>query len=88
EQPRLNVAGILDYSGIPVDDMDGLMQVFTQDSQRGTSLARTAVRTDSNNQLTDMHLDQLRQLICNHPKLATPHVILPGTLNHTDVIPT
>jgi hypothetical protein len=84
EQPKFIVANILDYCGIPAADLDELMQVFDKDSQRGTSLARTAVRTDTNNQLTDTHLDQLRELLCNHPKLATPHVILPGTLNRSE----
>jgi len=80
EQPKPMLQAILEYCDLPTDNIDGLLTVFEHDSQRGTSLARTAVNSAASNQLTEAHFMQLRQLLKNHPDLSSPHVVLPDTL--------
>lgn len=58
-----------------------MLSVFDKDSQRGTSLARDVVRQDSENQLTERHLSQLRATIGRFPEIGTPHVILPDSVS-------
>jgi len=79
-QPEQLLSQILTYSGLSVDDLTELLAVFAQDSQRGTSLARTAVRRSHDNELTETHLAQLSDLLKNHPDVLHPDVILPGTI--------
>ncbi len=87
EHPKPMLQAILEYCHLPTDDIDDLLTVFEHDSQRGTSLARTAVSSAASNQLTDDHFIQMRQLLKNHPDLSSPHVILPDTLAPTLALP-
>lgn len=79
-QPETMLHEIYDYCGWPRTAVAAALPIFAHDSQRGTSLARTAVRGDKANKITDTHLAQLRRIISQFPDLQTPHVILPGTI--------
>ena len=80
ERPEEMLAQLFAYCGLPQTAVSQTLPAFAHDSQRGTSLARTAVRSDTANRLTDAHLQQLRRLLADHPALGTPHVLLPGTI--------
>ncbi|MCA9927222.1 MAG: hypothetical protein KC419_02040, partial [Anaerolineales bacterium] len=84
-QPEPMLSHILAYAGLQTSDLAALLTVFEKDSQRGTSLARTAVRSGSDNELTEIHLNQLHALLKNHPDIATSDVILPDTIGFETV---
>ena len=80
EQPEAMLKTIFNHCGLPETAVAQGLPVFEKDSQRGTSLARTAVRQHSANDLTEAHLQQLRQLLKQFPQIERPDVILPGTM--------
>lgn len=80
EDPEPFLRQLFAHCGMSVIGFDQVLSVFENDSQRGTSLAQKAVRQDSQNLLTDSHLQQLRNLLHTFPEIERPDVILPGTI--------
>ena len=56
------------------------VKAFERDSQQGSSLARNNLKQNRQNQLTEEHLQEIHQLLADHPTLKTPDFIVPGTL--------
>ena len=56
------------------------VKAFERDSQQGSSLARKNLKQDAQNQLTEAHLEEIHQLLAEHPTIHTADFILPGTI--------
>jgi hypothetical protein len=78
--PEEMLAVVFAYCGLLPPDLDDMIAVLSQDSQRGTSLSQEAARHNPYD-LTDQHLLEIRSLLQTHPVLNTTDVILPNTLS-------
>lgn len=81
-QPAQIVPTLFDYCGLPKtpERLALAMKAFERDSQQGSSLARTNLKQDAQNRLTDEHLAQIHQLLAEHPTIQTADFILPNTI--------
>ncbi len=81
-QPNQIVRSLFEYCGLPTspEHLALGIKAFERDSQQGSSLARTNLKQDSDNQLTKAHLQQIHQLLAEHPTIHTSDFIVPGTI--------
>jgi hypothetical protein len=71
---------IFDYCGVPPANQSALAEVFATDSQAGTGIARDQI-SQKKWDFDPGLLENLRQVIAEHPVIRTPDFILPGTLS-------
>jgi hypothetical protein len=74
------VTAILDYCGLRTAQMPGLLDVFAQDTQAGSPLARENPSVGNQLRLSDEEVAQLTQILERHPVIKTSDFVLPGTL--------
>ncbi len=81
-EPQQIVETLFDYCGLPITPERIALGVkaFARDSQQGSSLARTTLKQDAQNQLTAEHLAEIHQLLAEHPTIKTADFIVPGTI--------
>lgn len=81
-QPEKIVHTLFNYCGLPVtpERLAQGIQAFERDSQQDSSLARTNLKQDNENQLTETHLQQIQQLLAEHPTIQTSDFIVPDTI--------
>ncbi|MCP4417800.1 MAG: sulfotransferase [Chloroflexi bacterium] len=81
-QPNQIVRSLFEYCGLPTspEHLALGIKAFERDSQQGSSLARTNLKQNSDNQLTKAHLQQIHQLLAEHPTIHTSDFIVPGTI--------
>lgn len=81
-QPEPIVRTLFEYCRLPTTPeriVQGV-KAFTKDSQQGSSLARTNLKQDQQNQLTDEHLQAIRQLLAEHSTIPSSDFVVPGTI--------
>ena len=81
-QPEQIVRTLFKYCDLPTtpDRIALGMKAFERDSQQGSSLARKNLKQDAQNQLTEEHLQEIRQLLAEHDTVRTADFIVPGTI--------
>ncbi|MEZ4591924.1 MAG: sulfotransferase [Chloroflexota bacterium] len=81
-QPEPIVRALFEYCRLPVtpERLALGVKAFERDSQQGSSLARTNLKQDQQNQLTAEHLAQIHQLLAEHPTIKTADFIVPNTI--------
>lgn len=72
------VRHIFAYCDLPPATVASALQAFAVDSQAGTSIARTAVRSQTPI-LTPAQQAAVRRMIAQHPDIGAPDALLPGT---------
>ncbi|WP_420643492.1 sulfotransferase family protein [Candidatus Leptofilum sp.] len=81
-EPQHIVKTLFEYCGLPTtpERLALGVKAFERDSQQGSSLARTNLKQDAQNRLTDAHLAEIRQLLAEHPTIKKADFIVPGTI--------
>ena len=81
-QQEAVVRALYDYCDLPTtpERLALGVKAFERDSQQGSSLARTNLKQDKQNQLTEEHLQEIHQLLADHPTIKTADFIVPGTI--------
>ncbi|MBK7896254.1 MAG: sulfotransferase [Candidatus Promineifilaceae bacterium] len=81
-QPEPIVRALFEYCGLPItpERLALGVKAFERDSQQGSSLARTHLKQDQQNQLTAEHLAQIHHLLADHPTIKTADFIVPNTI--------
>ncbi|WP_420630572.1 sulfotransferase family protein [Candidatus Leptofilum sp.] len=81
-EPQHIVETLFEYCGLPTtpERLALGVKAFERDSQQGSSLARTTLKQDAQNQLTDEHLAEIHQLLAEHSTIKTADFIVPGTI--------
>jgi hypothetical protein len=77
--PLSTMKKLFEYCGVKVKNETALVDVLTKDSQAGSGIAREKIsqkKWDFDAEL----LDDLRQVIAEHPVINTVDYVLPGTL--------
>lgn len=80
--PEQIVRTLFAYCGLPTTPERIALGVkaFERDSQQGSSLARKNLKQDNQNQLTAEHVQEIHQLLAEHPTIHTADFIVPGTI--------
>ena len=81
-QPEQIVRTLFEYCDLPTtpERIAQGVQAFARDSQQGSSLARTNLKQDEQNRLTETHLQEIHQLLAEHDSIHTSDFIVPGTI--------
>ncbi len=81
-QPERIVRTLFEYCGLPTtpERLAQAVLAFARDSQAGSSLAQTNLKQSGDNQLTEAHLQQIQQLLAEHPTIHTSDFIVPDTI--------
>jgi hypothetical protein len=81
-QPEHIVRTLFEFCDLPTtpERLAQGVQAFARDSQQGSSLAQTNLKQNSDNQLTEAHLQQIQQLLAEHPTIQTSDFIVPNTI--------
>ena len=81
-EPQQIVQTLFDYCDLPTtpERLALGVKACERDSQQGSSLARTTLKQDEQNQLTAEHLAEIHQLLAEHPTIKTADFIVPGTI--------
>ena len=84
-QPEQIVHTLFEYCGLPTtpERLAQGVKAFERDSQQGSSLARTNLKQDEQNRLTEEHLQSIHQLLAEHNTIHAPDFIVPGTITLT-----
>ncbi|VAW32238.1 hypothetical protein MNBD_CHLOROFLEXI01-867 [hydrothermal vent metagenome] len=84
-QPERIVRTLFEFCSLPTtpERLAQAVQAFERDSQQGSSLAQTNLKQNGENQLTETHLQQIQQLLTEHPTIQTSDFIVPGTIQLT-----
>jgi hypothetical protein len=77
--PAVMLAAIFAYCGLPRVDLQDVMAVFDEDSQRGTVLSQEQANQNSY-PLTEDHLAEIRTLLQAQPVLNRADISVPNTL--------
>jgi hypothetical protein len=84
-QPAQIVRTLFAYCDLPTtpERLALGVKAFERDSQQGSSLARQNLKQDGQNRLTAVHLQEIHQLLAEHPTIQTADFILPNTIQLT-----
>ena len=78
--PEAVAAAVMRYCRLPVADGARLRDIFARDAQEGTSLARDDAAQGNQLRLTVEEREAVVRIVRRHPVIATPDVVVPGTL--------
>ena len=78
--PEAALHAIFEYCGLPVEQASHAAGAFAEDSQKDTPLSRDRVRA-AKSDLAPEVLDQVREVLREHPPTQTPDFVLPGSLD-------
>jgi hypothetical protein len=74
------VTSILEYCGLPTDQVAKSLQAFERDSQAGTFLARDKPNEGNTFRFSEAQLAEITEILARHPVIKESDFIVPGTL--------
>jgi hypothetical protein len=79
--PEAALRAIFAYCGLPEDQATVAEGAFAEDSQKGTPLAWEKVGRATRGALAPELVDQLREVLREHPSIQTPDFVVPSSLD-------
>jgi hypothetical protein len=80
QAPEAALRAIFEYCGLPADQAGVAETAFGEDSQKGTPLDWDRIKRSTRKDLSAEHLEQLREVLQEHPPITTPDFVVPHTL--------
>lgn len=79
-RPRETLAALFEFCRLPQDQVSNALAAFEQDSQQGSTFARTQADHGNRRPLSAEQIGRVRDLLARHPTFGEPDIVLPGTI--------
>jgi hypothetical protein len=76
--PKQTIEEVFKYCDIPTTDLEVVFKILDRDSQAGTVLSRANIQKNPV-ELPDDFMAEVERILLEHPKIQTPHFVVPNT---------